>query len=174
MEEKIAILQTKKGIFWMIFLGIILLTLIWILLVYNSTRIRKIDGATYPVKSLYDGYTLCLDDIKCEEDNIPLTKDVLVISGWMVKKGEDTKNVRLRIVLKNDDTGEYFMLPTTLLQRQDVTTYLDDGHNYDISGFNAKILQTALDLKNSKYMVMGLYFLNGEEWLIDFGQTVGH
>lgn len=172
MEEKIVALQTRKGICGILFVGMILLLAIWILLVHNSTGIKKIDGEIYPVKNISDGYALCLDEIKCENDNILLTEDLLEISGWMIKQGEDTNNVRLRVVLRNEVTGEYLMLPTTLLQRPDVTDYYNDGHNYDVSGFEAKISQKDIDLENCKYLVMGLYFLNGEEYLIGFDRII--
>lgn len=172
MEEKIVSLQTRKGICGIFFVGIILLMAIWISLVHNSTAIKKINGEMYPVKNISDGYAVCLDDIRCGNDNNPLTEDLLEISGWMIKPGVDTNNVRLRVVLRNEVTGEYLMLPTTLLQRPDVTAYYDDGHKYDVSGFEVKISQKDVDLENCKYMVMGLYFLNGEENLIEFDRII--
>lgn len=63
-------------------------------------------------------------------------------------------------------------LPTALLQRSDVTAYYDDGHNYNVSGFEAEISSKSIDLGNSKYMVMMIYCLYGEEALIEFDRVI--
>lgn len=172
MDKRLSVLQTGKGILGMLLAGVMLLTLIWILLVCNSTGIKKIDGGLYEVKNLNEGYVLCLDNVQHEYEDTPLVNDSLRISGWMIKPGEDTNSVRMRIVLRDDDTGEYLVLPTALLQRPDVTANYDDGHNYDVSGFEVKISPRKIDLENSKYMLMMLYFLNGEEFLIELNQAI--
>ena len=137
-DEKLPLLQTRKVVVGMIIAGIVILTVIFRIFVYNCTKIRGIDGQTIPIKSLSDGYAFALDEC-----------------------------INLRIVLNNTDTGEYLLLPTMLAQRADVTSAYNDGHNYDNSGFSVCLPLSAVDFDNFDYSLMALYSLNGDACLID-------
>lgn len=166
-DEKLPLLQTRKVVVGMIIAGIVILTVIFRIFVYNCTKIRGIDGQTIPIKSLSDGYAFALDECIYEGDGYPLTRDMLQISGWLIKRGENSKGINLRIVLNNTDTGEYLLLPTMLAQRADVTSAYNDGHNYDNSGFSVCLPLSAVDFDNFDYSLMALYSLNGDACLID-------
>lgn len=172
LDEKLVLLQTRKTVAGMIVMGMAVLIVIQQFLVYNCTKIQEIDSNIVSMKHLSDGYTFALDECSYEEDSNPLTRDRLKISGWLIKRGEDTARVTLRIVLNNINTGEYLLLPTTLLQRGDVTSAYDDGHNYDNSGFSVNLPLSVIDFENVNYSLMALYSLNGEEHLIDLDTDI--
>lgn len=173
MNKKIAAWQTRERIICMIVLGVIVMLLIWIMLVDNSTRIKKLKAENIVTSQLSDGYTVCLDQLEYQDDGIYLTKDMLVVSGWLIKNGESMDNIQLKIVMKNCGTGEYYMLPTTQLQRKDVTELFNDGYNYNNSGFSVRVFQRKIDLQNQRYELMAVYAFNGEAVLIDLEQAVG-
>lgn len=172
LDEKLELLQTRQTVARMIVMGIVVLIIIQQFLVYNCIKIQEIDSNIASMKRLSDGYTFALDECLYEGDSSPLTRDRFKITGWLIKRGEDTARVTLRIVLNNIDTGECLLLPTTLLQRGDVTSAYDDGHNYDNSGFSVNLPLSVIDFDNVNYSLMALYSLNGEEYLIDLDTDI--
>ncbi len=69
----------------------------------------------------------------------------------------------IKIVLKDMDTGEYFLLPTNIVIRKDVTEYFADDNNYDYSGFSLTIPYWK-ELDTSKdYELFAQYDLNDNE-----------
>lgn len=63
----------------------------------------------------------------------------LDINGWIIKKKAHINNVSIKIALKNK-YNSYYLLPTTIITRPDVTNTIDDGTNYNYSGFSVHML----------------------------------
>ncbi|WP_044914246.1 hypothetical protein [Butyrivibrio sp. WCE2006] len=68
------------------------------------------------------------------------SSDYIDIKGWVVEKNIESKGTdKIKVVLKNTDTGIYYLIPTIRQMRKDVTYYFYDGTKYDESGFEAKV-----------------------------------
>lgn len=66
-------------------------------------------------------------------DNAYIENGRVYINGWSVKKGEDYNNPNVKIILQ-DTNEKMFSVHTTSVRRTEVTTYFNDGFNYDNSG----------------------------------------
>ncbi|KRN32080.1 hypothetical protein QS460_05710 [Liquorilactobacillus mali] len=63
----------------------------------------------------------------------------LDINGWIIKKGTHINSVSIKVALKNK-SNSYSLLPTVVTTRPDVTSTIDDGTNYNYSGFSVHML----------------------------------
>jgi hypothetical protein len=63
----------------------------------------------------------------------------LDVNGWIIKKETPINSISITVALKNSDNS-YFLLPTVVTTRPDVTNTIDDGTNYDYSGFSVHML----------------------------------
>ena len=132
--------------------------IVWIILVWNENRITSLDPEDVILADASEFETY-LDGIVWERDLIPLTKDYVNISGWIVRPGVPIDRVSIRLVLKNLSTGEYSVLPTEVVEREDVSEYIDDDITYDYSGFRVKVPYWD-ELDVSDYEMLVQYHLN--------------
>jgi len=58
-------------------------------------------------------------------------------SGWVCLAGEDYKVCNIAFLLRNTNTNEYYKIKTVLVHVPAVTEAMNDGFNYDNSGFIA-------------------------------------
>lgn len=145
----------------------------WVLLVWNETRVRDLDIDGIELAQPEDGYRKYVDSIKCANDNSPITEDYITVYGWVIKSGEDAKDVAIKIVFRNMCTDQYYVVPTTIITRKDVTTHYDDGCSYDNSGFSVKIRQGGkIDVSRYDYEVYALHTLNGVAKLVPLKTTL--
>lgn len=91
------------------------------------------------------GYIVNIDDVVNNGETIS-------ISGWLIKEGVDIGVIDRYVVVKNTETQESFKVPTEVITRPDLKTYLNDGVNYEDSGFFAVISLEELT-KNTPYEV---------------------
>lgn len=163
-------LQSKKGIIFLLILAVVLITGGWSALVFNENHIRSLNGNHADVISGKGGYIVRLDHVSYKHVGEPGTKDRIQISGWAVKRGVQTteKPVALKVVLKNEKTEEYYVIPTALHQREDVTKYFNDGCDYSNSGFSIDIPYSwKINPDQYEYAVYILSQIDGETALID-------
>lgn len=137
-QQFITFLHSKVFLRRFAVLSCILFAVGWAVLVKNENRIERA-GADQVIPSDPAGYRFELEQVSWEKDAIPAVKDFVCISGWVVKPGEEVGRVAIKVILKNTETGECLILPTDVVERTDVTRYMDDGNNYDDSGFSVKI-----------------------------------
>lgn len=137
----------------------VLFTIGWFILVMNENRIEKLNpNLIIPVDA--SEYRFDLENVAWEKDEISITKDYVYIDGWLIKPGEQVNKAAIKVVIKKSNTDMYYILPTDLIERKDVTESMDDGNDYKYSGFSVKIpywdeLDTDID-----YEIFAQYNLN--------------
>lgn len=62
--------------------------------------------------------------------------DYIKLSGWAVPEGRTSVNTEIHIVFIKDNKN--YLFDTDLILRNDVTKYLKNGHNCDLSGFSLR------------------------------------
>ena len=158
-SELIAFLHSKAFLRRFAVLMCALFAVGWVVLVKNENRIGRTDAARV-IPADPGHYSLGLDQVSWEKDDIPAAKDFVCISGWIFKPGEEVDRVVIRIILKNTVTGECLVLPTDVVERTDITQYMDDGNNYDYSGFSVRLpYWDELDT-DTDYEIIAQYQLN--------------
>lgn len=93
----------------------------------------------------------------------------LLIQGWLVNLEKSSYNNNISLVLKNE--GEAYRIRIDEKKRSDVTLYLNDGNNYDNSGF---YLNTYLSeyVKDGSYQVYLEIRDDEGEYLYNLNQSV--
>ncbi|MCI8641964.1 MAG: hypothetical protein HFG79_00545 [Lachnospiraceae bacterium] len=166
-------LQNIKTIKLFMIVMSILLLLGWMGLVWNENAIREMDLDNIIFAEDSDGYLVCVDSLKRSEDGVTLTENYIELSGWMIRSGESVRDVSIKIIFRNMDTNEYLIIPTTVVERRDVTQYFNDGCNYDNCGYSVKIRKSRkINVELYDYEVYALYTLNGNTKLVPFRTTL--
>jgi hypothetical protein len=93
------------------------------------------------------------------------------ISGWIVNLGEDIIAANSSVILHDLDRNAYYKIKTQTIPRPDVTMYINDGHDYDLSGFSAKGLIPFLR-RNTHYRVFILLMNNGDTFLFPLDEYI--
>ena len=172
-EEIMQKIQKPKVLLIIASIFIALLILIWIFLVWNENCIRKFDASVYQIENAYDGYVVGMDIIETTRDEEPRTKDYIRLSGFLLKPGEDTGYVSMKMILKNISTGEYYRIPTVIDIREGMAEKIGDENQYLYSGFTVKIpFSKKIDTEKYDYEILMLYDLNGTQHLVDFNSTI--
>lgn len=96
-----------------------------------------------------------------------VSQDNFEISGWIIKKKENIKNISINIMLKDDN--KFYVLPTKIEKREDVTQKFNDGTNYDFSGFRA-YLKKPKGIKKSRIYI--LLKINGRSRIIKTNEYI--
>lgn len=91
-------------------------------------------------------------------------RDVIDIKGWIIKKGVREESTIIKVALKKN-SGLYYLLPTTVTYRSDVTNVINDGTSYNYSGFSVH-MPVATKLKNIKSKLYIVFEENGSERII--------
>ena len=129
---------------------------------------KKINENDYIVDTEGE-YLHCIDRIRYKYKS----DDKFEISGWFIKKGVSSENGTFSLVLKNTKTEECFKLPTTIVDRVDMTDYIGDGTDYLKSGFSVSIFQDdVIDMDKNNYDILMLYEENDIEYLIPLNTSV--
>ncbi|AXX64836.1 hypothetical protein DS830_04830 [Bombilactobacillus bombi] len=102
-------------------------------------------------------------------DNIGISnntnkKNFIDINGWILKKGVNIKNIVINAAFKSNSTF-YYLLPTSVVIREDVTNLFNKKNNYDYSGFTVHIpIDSKLDISQHRLYIF--LKLNGSEKII--------
>lgn len=163
-------LQSKKFLLWLSIIIISVFLAIWILLVRNVTTVSQIDVSNIKTDKI-SNYSFYIDELNADRSNISNKKDYIEMSGWFSVKNKEVDTVSLKVVLKNENTGIYYLIPTYFYSRQEVTSFINDGYNHEYSGFSIKIPYLE-DLDNTDYEIYVLYTLNDQEKLISLDTTL--
>ena len=134
----IAFLHSKRflvlfAVVWCAFFGVI-----WVILVRNENHITKMDSDRISLADPAE-YRYAAENISWQKDEISVTKDYVQISGWILKSGTGVNSVAIKVGIRDLDTGELSILPTDVIERPDVTEMMNDGNDYNYSGFSVKI-----------------------------------
>ena len=166
-------MQTEKFITRFMMICIVLIMIGCKLLVWHEMRIKKIDVKDVKIENTAMEHQLELEKIMNEYDYNE-HKNRITISGWLVKQGIDTKQVSIKVVLKNTITEEFYELPTSIVARNDITEKFDDGVNYDNSGFRVSVPygNKLIDLEKYDYEIFLHYNIYEDEYLLPTNTTL--
>lgn len=168
-------IHTKNFAICFLLSCIIIIMIIWFILVWHENHITKF---AFNKNQLEDPsqFLFSIDNVNYRKDGLPTTRDYIQISGWLVKPDEGIKSVGIHIILKNVDTKQFYLLPTTIVERTDVTSFLFDEYyqyNFDQSGFSVKIPQSNnINTDHYDYEIMALYTLNNKSYIVPFDTSV--
>ena len=167
-------LQNRNMVVVMLALGLVLIVAVWQVLVWNDTRIIKAGSDIMEKLDQESNYQVDVDLVDFQKDNFPTTKDWITISGWLMCQGKSVDTASIKIVLKKVGTDDFYILPTTMTQRTDVTEWANDGGKYDWSGFSVKIPRGGrIEIDRYDYEIYALYDLNYEgEKLVALNTTM--
>ena len=119
----------KKLINKLIMLLIVVFVIGWYVLYFHELHVKK--TTLNEEDLLNDGFSYSLDEDGTDTDG--------KIRGWIVKQGSSVRTCSINVILKECDSMNAYILPTQVDKRDDVTTLISDGNNYDYSGFEAQI-----------------------------------
>lgn len=102
-------------------------------------------------------------------DAVDSKYDVLKVSGWMAYRGESISTWDLSMVIQNDDNC--YVVPMALQNRTDITEAMNDGFNYDNSGFVVTINKRYIQSGSAHYYI--LYKNNEKEMIVDIDGAIG-
>ena len=168
MMEK---LHSKRFIAGMMLIMTAVILLLCMFLTRYEMRISRIDISGIPVLTEDDGILVHFDDAYYQLNTREGEK--LLIRGWAVVRGKETKPVTIHVLLRNRQTGECFRLPTEIKTRSDVTELLkEDYANYDSSGFVTSPVTGRFDFSHNEYDVLILYELSDGPYVMDVQQIL--
>lgn len=104
-------------------------------------------------------------------DSIQVTEDVK-IQGWAMIRGETMENVDCNVVLIGEESGEKRILPTMIIERNDLTEVFPDGISYAEAGFLANVKKDRLSLEKEDYQIWLEYLTNGHKSLVPTDKKV--
>jgi hypothetical protein len=137
-----------KKIEFYVFAGMILLCFLCCLLLYKkAAKIEEVDISKEAVSEEVLHYKI--ETMKKENNHY-------ILSGYAYKPDEDIEFSNNNIVLKNVKTNQFYKLNTEFVQRGDVTTTINDGHNYDNSGFFVRVMCSKFE-KAQEYQICFWY-----------------
>lgn len=167
-NESCNLFHNCKFIFRFVIVSLFGIIVLCIVLYNHEMAITEIDAANITMLTEKDGVILGIDTLNLEQ-RIRKEKE-LTISGWCVIPGKDTKIIENHVVFRDVETSRMYQLPTTIVARNDITTYINDGHNYDNAGFFVHLIMRDFKLEQKKYEICLLCEIAGEKYIIQTGQ----
>lgn len=164
-------LHTPKVIFSVFASGMLVIIVLCAFLSWNEMRIKEFVPQEVVELSVSDGVCVNLDT--CTYEVKGYEADSIKISGYAIVPGRATELIDINVVLKDEQTDEYYILPTSIVLRTDVTEGINDGTNYDYSGFDVDLNESLFDLENNEYSVLVLYSVNNNTYLLNSEQMIG-
>lgn len=125
-------------------------------------------GGRYIPKKISLGAQLATKDtIVFSIDEIQRNRFKVYVRGWALKSGASITTFDMKLLFRAAD-GTYYAVPCQLQRRKDMTTHVNDGNNYDNSGFETLTLSPKFVAKGP-FTVYILYKNNGENVFVDTG-----
>lgn len=125
-------------------------------------------GVRYIPKKISLGTQLATKDaVVFHIDEIERNLFKVYVRGWALKGGVSITHFDMKLLFRAAD-GTYYAVPCQRQPRTDVTTHVNDGNNYDNSGFETLALSPKFVAKGP-FTLYILYRNNGENVLVDTG-----
>ena len=172
-------MNRKKFLKLFFILGITGIALLCVLLVFHEKRITKLEHGFIEEANIVTPSTEMRVHIDFFEgwDSWKPGAGVSV-NGWVALTTTEAKKVSIYAVLRDKADGIYYRLPTSVIERPDVTVYLNSpsespngiptNYNYNHSGFSVNTGEwNSLNLKENQYDLFILYVINDTVYLID-------
>lgn len=170
MNKDEKVLSAGKRSRKILLLLMILAFLIGSIKLWKVQQIVPVDLKTYTPATEVDPYSYNLDLVYYQHDGKPYTKDLIDIEGWVIEHGVAAEPApsRIRVILKDQETGAAYSLPTAAFARPELTGFFSDGTNYDDSGFKVGIRHgKTIHPDDRDYRIYLLVNFQGKERLID-------
>ena len=103
-------------------------------------------------------------DISIEKEN----QDYAKVRGWILARGHEIVEFDTQIILYEDGSDEGLLWLTQMENRTDVTEMMNDGINYDESGFQTMIPSKYVEGK--KYKIAIAFYVNQERYILKTDQ----
>lgn len=133
---------------------------LWLLFVVFVYMYKNCYSKIYTENFEYsDALQYCIDEISVKNAQI---------SGWCLKPGADIRIYDIRLILWSDALGYGYVVPAMLNRRSDMTGYMDDGYNYEKSGFSCMI--NPKFIKKEAYRILIQYQCDGSSEVADTGK----
>lgn len=170
-ENKLLNFIQSKKLLVPFFVVLILISSLFIAkLVKNADEIKEIDVTSYKKENI-KAYSYYIDEFYYEDSGIYLKDDIVKMSGWIVKPNIEVKDISIKVVFKDMVTNRYYRMPTLMVSRNEVTSFVEDGYNHQYSGFSMNVKYDKLD-RNTDYKIYILYSINGTTYLVDLNYTL--
>lgn len=118
-----------------------------------------------------DEFKISDEKFMCYIDKIEKKDNAYHITGWALKKGEDINTVECYVGLENDKK-EIYKIKTKKEDRPDVTNALNDGNNYNMSGFLGVFPSNIMP--KEEYNVVIIYKNNGNNVIIKTDKKISN
>lgn len=103
-------------------------------------------------------------DISIEKEN----QDYDKVSGWIFARGHEILEFDTQIILYEDGSDKGLLWLTQMENRTDVTEAMNDGINYDESGFQAMIPSRYVEGK--EYKIAIAFYVDQERYILKTDQ----
>ncbi len=128
---------------WKVSVGVLIGGIIFIIVVllfqhHYYSKPKEMDLSQVQIAD--DAYKYYIDSMSATSTQ----GDYILIKGWVVHIGIDLEHYNTQLVLYQDSLDDAFVFKLAMKTRADVTTYFDDGYDYDSSGFSAYIKSSLL------------------------------
>lgn len=163
--------QNNKTVIIILIVGFVLFLVIWNVLVYFDTRVIVSDYNGLEAETAADGYVITIQELSYESESV-IEEDKISIRGWIVKQGVEIDNISLHVVFRNTTNNTWYVLPTTIEERPDVTEYFNDGLDYDYCGFYASAPNEEISADEYDFEIYILMVLNEEQYFVDTETTL--
>ena len=137
---------------------------------WNEMRVTEVDVSNIPKSTVGDGVKIGLDNAYYQKNDLAGTQ--IVIKGWCVISGKEPNPIVTHVLLRDVNSNIYYKLPTTVVTRDDVTEYINDGTDYKYSGFESSFKYSGFDFESTSYEIVLLYEIGDEAYLIPSGQII--
>lgn len=159
----------KKFIVGFVLVMSAVIILLCCFLSWYEMRVTTVD-VTGITKLSLDEVTLNLDNAYYQTNAWGGTE--IKVDGWCAIAGKETNPISIHVLLKDINKNIYYKLPTSIVKRDDVTSYMNDSIDYSNSGFNASLNYSGLNFGSMTYEVVLLYEVGGDVYLIPSGRIM--
>lgn len=164
-------LHEKKFIILFLVIAVACSIALCAFLLWNEQRISIIDVNNAQAISKEDGLLYNVETADYKPDTY--AGDMLTIRGYCFIQGRETSPVSIYVLLMDIETKKCYQLPTTVQTREDVTSFYNDGTNYDNSGYYVFVNAARLKLDRKRYEIKILYTIENDTFLVSTGQLLG-
>lgn len=152
--------QYKRGILIFLALFCVLFLCVWQFFKWYELR-------CFPYA--YDADLIVEKDFEFNIDNVSLTQGGVEITGWLLKKGHEPKEIEEYVLLKEVDGNQCIKIPTQIILRDDLNNNQDEV-DYSMCGFYALATHKNIDI-NKDYEICMLYETDGENCIVPLNTT---
>lgn len=105
-------------------------------------------------------------------DDIIQSRSKIILSGWLIKENHDIDVVHRQVVFKSKTSNQAVKVATIIVERKDLTPYMNDGVNYEDSGFFAVVEVAQLDRVNQDYEIYILDKSDEDEQMVKIADSL--